>query len=107
MVQRLGTSRANATSARRYVDTVLDIVLRRKPKTPEAAEVAEAVEVRRYAISAANGGHGEDGCWKNNPDKAPDWLKEKWVKSGSGKETGNVEVCVASIEKRDFQQARC
>ena len=52
-------------------------------------------------------GHGEDGCWKKNPDKAPDWLKEKWAKSGGGKETGNVEVCVAAIENSDFQQARC
>jgi len=52
-------------------------------------------------------GHGEDGCWKKNPDKAPDWLKEKWAKSGGGKETGNVEVCVTAIENSDFQQARC
>ncbi len=33
-------------------------------------------------------GHGEDGCWKKNPDKAPDWLKEKWAKSGGGKRLG-------------------
>ena len=52
-------------------------------------------------------GHSEDGCWKKNPDKAPDWLKEKWAKSGGGKETGNVEVCVAAIENSDFHQARC
>ena len=52
-------------------------------------------------------GHGEDGCWKKNPNKAPDWLKEKWAKSGDGKETGNVEVCVAAIENSDFHHARC
>ena len=44
-------------------------------------------------------GHVEDGCWKKHPHKTPDWLKEKWAKSGDGKETGNVEVCVAAIEK--------
>ena len=56
MVQRLETPRANATSARRFVDNASVIVLQRKLKMPKVAEGAEAGAVRKYAISAERGG---------------------------------------------------
>jgi hypothetical protein len=58
-------------------------------------------------------GHIEDKCWKKHPEKAPQWIRDKIKKSGKdGKETGGVEVVVASVEDvenhdSDFQRALC
>lgn len=47
-------------------------------------------------------GHLESGCWKKNPDKAPQWYKDLQAK---GEAAGSsVEIMVACIEE-DFAQA--
>ena len=45
--------------------------------------------------------------WDGTAEKAPMYIIKFKAKSGGGKETGNVEVCVAAVENSDFQQARC
>ena len=41
-------------------------------------------------------GHLEDGCWKKNPDKAPQWYKD--LQKNKGVSASNVEICLPCVE---------
>ena len=41
-------------------------------------------------------GHLEDGCWKKNPDKAPQWYKD--LQKNKRVSASNVVVCLENFE---------